>query len=81
MRDPSADGELAGIMDASGFLPQDSPSYWTVYWEVDDVRATVDKVKALGGSVVAEPGDTPYGCLAGVADPAGAQFKLRTPPG
>jgi predicted enzyme related to lactoylglutathione lyase len=80
MRDPSGDGELAGIMDASGFLPEGSPSQWSVYWEVDDVNASVDKVKALGGSVVMDPEDTPYGRLASVADSAGAPFKLRTPP-
>jgi predicted enzyme related to lactoylglutathione lyase len=35
-------------------------------------------VKALGGSVVMDPQDTPFGRLATVLDPAGAQFKLRT---
>lgn len=81
MRHPSADGELAGIMDASKFLPDGALSQWSVYWEVDDVKSTVDKVKALGGSVLSDPYDTPYGCLAGVTDPAGAQFRLRTPLG
>jgi predicted enzyme related to lactoylglutathione lyase len=79
MRDPSGEGELAGIMDASAFLPADVPSYWSLYWEVDDADAAVAKVKALGGSVVADATDTPYGRLATVTDPAGAQFKLRTP--
>jgi uncharacterized protein len=32
----------------------------------------------LGGSLVADAEDTPYGRLATVSDPAGAQFKLRT---
>lgn len=32
MRDPSGDGELAGIMDASAFLPDGTPSQWSVYW-------------------------------------------------
>jgi uncharacterized protein len=80
MRDPSGDGELAGIMDASGFLPQGAPSQWSVYWEVEDADKTVAKVKALGGSVATAPEDTPYGRLAAVADPTGATFKLRTPP-
>ena len=80
MRDPSGDGELAGIMDAAAFLPDGVPSHWSVYWEVDDVDATVAKVKALGGSVVADADDTPYGRLATVTDPAGAQFKLRMSP-
>jgi hypothetical protein len=81
MRDPSGDGELAGLMDAKAWLPAGAPSAWSVYWEVDDVSATAQQVTALGGSVVSEPQDTPYGRLATVTDPAGAEFKLRTPPG
>jgi predicted enzyme related to lactoylglutathione lyase len=80
MRNPGGEGELAGIMDASAFLPEGVPSHWSVYFEVDDADATIAKVKALGGSVVVDAEDTPYGRLATVADPAGAQFKLRTPP-
>jgi len=80
MRDPSGDGELAGIMDASAFLPDSVPAHWSIYFEVADAGAAVAKAKALGGSVVAEAQDTPYGRLATVADPSGAQFKLRTPP-
>jgi predicted enzyme related to lactoylglutathione lyase len=68
-------------MDAAGFLPEGAPSHWAVYWEVDDADDAVAKVTSLGGSVVMNPTDTPYGRLATVADPAGAQFKLRTAPG
>ncbi|MGO9560785.1 MAG: VOC family protein [Acidimicrobiales bacterium] len=81
MRDPQGEGELAGIMDASAFLPEGVPAYWSVYWHADDVDATIAKVKTLGGSVVTDPTDTPYGRLASVADPAGAEFKLRMPNG
>jgi uncharacterized protein len=77
MRDPSGEGELAGIMDASAFLPDGVPAHWSIYWAVDNADATVAKVKALGGSIVADAVDTPYGRLATVADPASAQFKLR----
>jgi uncharacterized protein len=80
MRNPSGEGELAGIMDAKGFLPEGVPAYWSVYWHVDDPSATVAKVKALGGSVVSDVEDTPYGLVATVKDPAGAEFKLGTPP-
>jgi hypothetical protein len=41
MRDPSGEGELAGIMDASGFLPEGTPSFWSVYWETADIDDTV----------------------------------------
>lgn len=78
--DPSGDGELAGIMDAAGFLPPDQGAQWSVYWEVEDVAASVAAVRDLGGSVAMEPEATPYGTLATVADPAGASFKLRTGP-
>ncbi len=80
MRDPSGDGELAGIMDASSFLPADVPAHWSIYWTSDAIDDTVARVTSLGGSVVAAAQDTPYGRLATVTDPSGAQFKLRTPP-
>lgn len=79
MRDPRGDGELAGIGDATAFIPEGVPAHWSLYWEVDDTDVAVAKVKALGGSVVMDPHDTPYGRLAVVTDPAGAQFKLRRP--
>jgi predicted enzyme related to lactoylglutathione lyase len=79
MRDPSSDGQLAGIMDASGFLPAGVPAHWSVYWGVQDAADAAVQVKALGGSVVRDAEDTPYGRIATVADPAGAQFKLHSP--
>lgn len=81
MKDPDGDGELAGVMDASGFLDEGVDAHWSVYWQVDDVGASLATVESLGGSVVAGRQDTPYGVLAVVSDPAGALFKLRTPSG
>jgi len=80
LADPSGSGEYAGIMDASSHLPAGTPSFWRLYWHVDDVDAAVKKVVSLGGSVTDEAVDTPYGRMAGVTDPAGARFALRTPP-
>ena len=80
MREPGGEGQLAGIMDASAWLPDGAPSQWTLYWEVDDAEAAVAQVKVLGGSVIADVENTPYGRIATVADPAGAQFRLRTAP-
>ena len=59
MGDPMGGENLAGIMDASGFLPDGVPAHWSVYWEVDDVDGTADKVRALGGAVVADPSTPP----------------------
>lgn len=72
--------ELAGVMDASSFLPDGAPSYWITYWEVDDIDASIAKVRSLGGSVVTDATDSPYGRIATATDPSGAQFKLRTGP-
>jgi uncharacterized protein len=80
MQDPGGDEPLAGIMDASGFLPEGSPPYWSVYWEVDDIDASLTQLQSLGGSVVMAAEDTPYGRIATVADPVGAVFRLRTGP-
>ena len=68
--------QLAGVMDAAAFLPEDVPSHWSVYFAVDDADATIAKVTELGGSVEQPAEDTPYGRLATVADPMGARFKL-----
>jgi predicted enzyme related to lactoylglutathione lyase len=76
-----AQGEawLAGIMDASGFLPDGVPAHWSVYFGVEDSDAALAKIGALGGSTVLAAEDTPYGRLATAADPTGAQFKLVGP--
>jgi uncharacterized protein len=77
MKDPSGEGDLAGVMDASPFLPEGEGSHWSMYWHVDDIDATVAKAVELGGSILQPVQDTPYGRLAGLADPTGARFKLR----
>jgi predicted enzyme related to lactoylglutathione lyase len=70
------DQARAGIMDASGFLPEGVPSHWAVYWAVEDADATLATIGELGGSTLMPAEDTPYGRLAMAADPMGAPFKL-----
>lgn len=67
--------QRAGVMDASSWGPQVT-STWHVYFGSGDVAASLETVTALGGSVLQGIDDTPYGQLATVADPMGAQFKL-----
>jgi predicted enzyme related to lactoylglutathione lyase len=73
-----SDGDLwlAGIMDASGSLPDGAPSCWRVYFGVADADAALAKAVELGGTVVQPAEDTPYGRMGTVADPNGAEFKL-----
>jgi predicted enzyme related to lactoylglutathione lyase len=70
------EGQLAGIMDASGFLPEGVSAHWSIYFDTADTDASLAKIVDLGGSVVTSAEDTPYGRLATAADPTGAMFKL-----
>ncbi len=73
-----ADGEQrAGIMDAT-FLPPGVPANWHFYVGCEDVDATVAAIEKHGGVVNMQPEDTPFGRLAGVADPGGAGFMLTS---
>jgi uncharacterized protein len=67
---------LAGLMDSSNFLPDGVPAHWAVYLAVADTDAAEKTTEELGGSVVMPAHDTPYGRIAMVADPTGAQFRL-----
>ncbi|WP_454195917.1 VOC family protein [Nocardia sp. Marseille-Q1738] len=67
---------LGGVMDASAFLPEGAPAGWTVYFGADNVDETVERVVALGGSVLSPAEDTPYGRMASVADATGARFSI-----
>jgi predicted enzyme related to lactoylglutathione lyase len=79
LKDAAGDGSLAGVMDASSFLPEGIPAHWSVYFGVDDTDAALAKTVELGGSIVLPAEDTPYGRLAVATDSTGAQFKLVAP--
>jgi predicted enzyme related to lactoylglutathione lyase len=64
-------GGLGGMMGTEG-----QPSHWLVYFGVADTGAAVEAVELGGGSVLKEAFETPYGRMAGVADPSGAVFWL-----
>lgn len=72
-----ADGEtIAGIMDGSAFLLEGEPPAWSVYVKVTDADAALATITGLGGTITQPAMDTPYGRLAGAADPTGARFKI-----
>ncbi len=70
---------LAGVMDAASLLPEGVASSWSIYFSVVDTDDALAQAVELGASVVDRPEDTPYGRLAGLADPTGAHFKLMGP--
>lgn len=73
------ESQLAGIMDASAFLPDGVPAHWSIYFGVEDADAALAKIEELGGSVILPAETTPYGRLAQAADPLGAMFKIVDP--
>ncbi|MGE5286930.1 MAG: VOC family protein [Micromonosporaceae bacterium] len=68
--------QLAGIMDASDYLPEGEPDHWEVYFGVEDTDGVLAMTAELGGKVLQPGVDTPFGHLAAAADPTGASFKL-----
>jgi predicted enzyme related to lactoylglutathione lyase len=79
--DPDNNRPIAGIGDeVESLAPGESP-HWSVFWQSDDVDASVAKVSALGGAVLAEAADHGLGRVAQVADPSGARFWLFRPKG
>ncbi|MHB8680939.1 MAG: VOC family protein [Acidimicrobiales bacterium] len=61
----------------AGHIRQGETSRVTLYVQVRELRAAIDKAKALGGSALTEPFDVPGGpTLAGIADPEGNPLML-----
>lgn len=73
-------GNEAGIAGCMAPPMEGMPSFWGVYFAVDDCDTTVATAKAGGGSVMAEPMDLPgVGRMAALADPQGAAFSVLQP--
>ena len=64
---------VAGII-LLGDDESDTPAHWSVTFAVDDADASAEKVKELGGQVLAGPFDAPWVRMSVVSDPAGATF-------
>lgn len=79
-----ADGNLEGYYAAGMMqMPEDMkgvPSYWSVYFAVDDCDTTLEAAKSAGGAVIAEAFDVPdTGRMAVIQDPQGAVFSVMKP--
>ncbi|MGC4113022.1 MAG: VOC family protein [Nocardioides sp.] len=68
--------QIGGCMDLA-MLPEGVPPHWNVYFNVEDVDASVAKAGELGGTTVVPAMDIPgVGRMAMVADPQGAMFYV-----
>jgi predicted enzyme related to lactoylglutathione lyase len=71
------DGEsIAGVLPMNEMFPPEVPSYWSVYFGVDDVDAKFAKALSLGAHEMVSPQDFPGGRFAIVSDPQGGMFGL-----
>lgn len=72
-----AEGEsIAGGMEMNPMVPSAVPSYWTVYFVVDDVDGSYRKAIDGGAKEMLAPQDFAGGRFAILSDPQGATFGL-----
>jgi len=76
MIDTAGNGGINGHITALGHEPH---HYVTVYVQVDDVKAYLDKAQALGGKILVPPVEIPTGTFAWFADPDGNTIGLWKP--
>ncbi|HMD32525.1 MAG TPA: VOC family protein [Candidatus Acidoferrales bacterium] len=69
-------GGITGHITALGHEPH---NYVTVYVQVDDVKASLEKAVALGGKALVPPVEIPTGTFAWMADPEGNLIGLWKP--
>jgi predicted enzyme related to lactoylglutathione lyase len=67
---------IAGGMEMNPMVPAEVPSYWMVYFNVDDVDASFKKATGAGGREMLAPQEFPGGRFAILTDPQGAIFGL-----
>ena len=67
---------IAGAWEMNPMVPAEVPSFWQIYFTVDDVDATHRKALELGARELLAPQDFPGGRFSIVSDPEGASFGL-----
>lgn len=76
MINTAGSGGIQGHITALGHEPH---NYVTVYVQVDDVQAYLDKAQKLGGKLLVPPVEIPTGTFAWFADPEGNMIGLWKP--
>ena len=67
---------IAGMMPMAPGVPEMVPSHWLTYFTVESADTAAERVKELGGGVMAGPMDAGPGRLAVVHDTVGAMFAV-----
>jgi uncharacterized protein len=76
-REFQIEGEsILGAWEMNPQIPPEVPSFWQIYFNVDDVDATFKKALSLGATELVPPQDFPGGRFAILSDPQGASFAI-----
>lgn len=67
---------VAGAWEMGSTVPAEVPSYWQIYFAVEDVDAVFRQALELGAQETVAPQEFPGGRFAIVTDPQGAGFGL-----
>jgi len=67
---------IAGAMEMNPQMPAGVPSYWGIYFDVEDVDDAYRRALAAGAQEMMAPQEFPGGRFAIVSDPQGASFGL-----
>lgn len=67
---------FAGLWNAEGQFPPQVPSFWQTYLGVRDIDEAAKKAVELGGEIIREPWDSPFGRMCLLADSTGATITL-----
>ena len=67
---------IAGAWEMNPMVPAEVPSYWQVYFTVDDVDDAQKRALDAGAHEMLAPQDFPGGRFAIIGDPQGASFGL-----
>ena len=67
---------IAGATEMPPMVPKEVPSYWLVYFNVEDVDKKFKEAEAAGAEHILHPMDFPGGRFAVLRDPQGAVFAI-----
>jgi predicted enzyme related to lactoylglutathione lyase len=70
------DAVVGGIGALPASVPAEVPPHWQAYFGVADTDAAVAQLRKLGGSVLRDAADSPYGRMAQVTDDQGVPFSV-----
>ncbi|MEV6313704.1 VOC family protein [Streptomyces sp. NPDC051776] len=75
-RPPGVDSAVAGRAEIDSSFPAEMPAHFLVYFAVAECDEAVRITTRLGGRVILDPEDTPYGRFAVMVDNQGANFAV-----